>query len=383
MYSNPSSKPLSEDGIESSLTDLFRSLEHDLTRDVNAQAQPIAPSADLCVLAILAESHDLLVDSGGQLARPSRVRLSTLVGGRPRHYWDDVLRCARTLRLLHVDDGQVRVTNTDAELLGATCSECFPAFLATWLQDAAWMGEVFESHGVEGEPGVGLRLDLVRALGVFEPSRWYRVGTLERLVTVVFGWHGVRLTPSQRSALPRDLLSRALLVVGAVEVSACGDAFRLKPRLTLPPLPSQLEGRMGGLRPSTLARRFRDVIETRLSCNDAWSRVNHQLQQVVECRRSRQCGEDALKMLDDVLIETCPTTPFRDCLYLARFGELVQPQAGLQGRYVFRLDAARLSRRLPDAGGAGELLQFVSRRSADASTLQRVKALLSSLGETA
>lgn len=357
-------------------------LEHALRDDLEHPApetpQRFSAAGDLCVLAIMAASGELEAPAGADLRPDTLRRLRELEGARPAAWWTDLLHRAEALRLLHRSAGRWAVTSDDAELLGATASECFPALLASWLADPRWADHLPADTLPPAPRRDRLRVEILRALGVFAPEHTYRARTLQLLLRALLLDLDHPLEGAPLEALTRALLERVLAVLGVVELGPDARTFRLRPDLTLPPLSPRLEP-LRHAAPSR-AERFRLMLEARLRCDDAWTRVAPQLRQVAELRRERQCCTSALTGLSGLQprIVANPQTPFKDCLFLARYGRLVHDEAcpHTPGQFIFEIDLTRLSAPPCPERGGDDLLSFVARRSTDQHLLGRLQQAL-------
>jgi len=299
-------------------------------------------------MALLAESGELLTsDARFTLAMDTRVRLTSLVGERPEGYWQGLLRCAQVLDLLKEHNNHTwSVIDPDSEMLGATQSECFPALMAVWLSQTDWLIELLDG-AVEETPAPSpcMNMALLRFLGVFEAGVWYPVSDLHLMATRVLARHGVEEVTEE---FTDQLLRHVFLPLGACEMSHDGGSFRVQPGLALPPL-SLLDRSlkcdlMEQITPRCRVDAYRSMISRKLSANTAWTQVSEELARFREERREREADDSCLKIVRDfsVRVATSPRIPFRDCLYLARFGRLVPTSEGRRGTYVFELQSSAL-----------------------------------------
>ena len=131
---------------------------------------PASSAEDLCVLALLAQSEELIAKEANplELSPTTAARLESLAGPRPAGYWSSVLRCALVLDLLSCTVTRWSVVNPDAEMLGATQSECFPALMAVWMSNAEWMCEVLEASGLQplSSPAPQLAMALLQSMQI-------------------------------------------------------------------------------------------------------------------------------------------------------------------------------------------------------------------------
>ena len=338
------------------------------------QGDPYYPPAeDLCTLALLAESNELHSSSSKQqgsgeenaLSQGSLGRLENLAGARPQGYWSELLRCALALDLMSCNAQRWSVTNHNAEILGATQSECFPALMAVWLSQPKWLGELLELSGLElstKHSSPNLSMALLQFLGVFEPDAWYSVSSMEVMVESVMAHLGHHQVDEVREVLTELLLTRAFGVLGCCEFNAKTSSFRVLSQLSLPPI-SRLDASLRDAIQDKISLRsraeaYRTLIARKLSENTAWTQVNEQLVKFQEARRDRNASDSCIMLrVDHLQIATSPKIPFRDCLYLARFGRLVAHQKKQRGCYTFELNRATLKHKALD-----EFSGFLSER---------------------
>ena len=95
------------------------------------------------------------------------------------------------------------------------------------------------------------------------------------------------------------------------------------------------------------------IIREKLAQNQSWRRVATGLLRCIEIRRNRDAYPDSMRSLDPEghHVETDSRVPFKDCLFLARLGQLIRPRsvpaARLHpGQFVFRLDGDRIRRQV-------------------------------------
>lgn len=297
-------------------------------------------------MALLAESGELLSsDATFALAGDTQARLASLVGERPEGYWAGLLRCAQVLDLLEERERRWSVIDPDSEMLGATQSECFPALMAVWLSQADWLLELLgEELEAPPAPNPMMNMELLRFLGVFEAGVWYPTSNLHLMATRVLARHQVEGLSEEFTG---RLLRRVFLPLGACEMSTDGGSFRVQPGLAIPPL-SLLDRSLKcdlaeRIKPRCRVDAYRTMISRKLTANTAWTQVSEELARFREERRDREAGDGCLRVFRDfnLRVSTSPQIPFRDCLYLARFGRLV-PTEGCEGTYVFELDRQTL-----------------------------------------
>lgn len=378
---NPSATPVDAppDPLDRFVTLLQQLAPCDASIDADP---PIDPSVDLCTLALLAASDDLHADPEGACVCPrSQARLNDLAGVRPERYWGVLLGAAQTLKLMRPEDGRWRVLNHDAEMFGATATECFPGMMAAWCSDHAWQDRALEGVGLDGACRPAVALDLVRTLGALTEGRWYPVALLDAMVALVSDRHGLGV-----SAIPEGtglrLAQRALLMMGACDLNRAQTHVRRRHGLALPPLPADIASavrahRPASAKPCSRAEAYSAIIARKLQRKTSWEHVSKELACYRERRRDREPSDHCLTLLDQAgLVQADATTPFRDCLRLVRLGTLVPTSdRGPTGRFWVRLRPDAIPHD-PQAPALDTLSHFLSQRGCCAAPEQARAMLL-------
>jgi hypothetical protein len=367
------------------LAPTFEDLMHKLDASArhNDAMAPHAASAslDLATLALLAQAGELTAQPNGAglaLHPDALARLEDLAGPRLPHYWGDLLYHGQALGVLAFDAPRWIVKNRDAELLGATRREVFPALCAVWLKHPTPLAPL-EALALTGPQNTLLRLEILRLLGLFEPDRWFPTDRLGDMLRLAAWRHDRQLTTAQTREVAATLIERVFLVMGALDLSHDRTHFRLYAGLQLPPLPPEAAPFHAR---ACRAEAYRKVITEKLQQSQAWRHVASGLMRCMEVRRGRDPQPDSLRCLDQQgqHLETDPRLPFRDCLFLANLGHLVPPQAvsgacNAPGSYVFHLDPDRVQALLQRGLSPGELRGFLVERCCN-HDLSRVQSAL-------
>lgn len=322
---------------------------------------------DLATLALMAEAHELRTQGEqGALDQDSRGRLRELNGERLDHYWEDLLYHGQVLGVLARDQARWVVKNKDAEILGATRREVFPALCAVWLKHPAPLASLERLH-LLGPQNTLLRLEVLRLLGLFEPERWYPYESFALMLRLAAHRHQHSLEHEQAHQAGAILLERVFLAMGALDLDERRQHFRLHAGLQLPPLPP--EAAAFDTR-ACRAEAYRKVISEKLQKSQAWRHVASGLMRCMEVRRGREPMPESLRCLDTKgdKLQTDPRLPFRDCLFLANLGHLLPQSAdpggnNAPGSYIFQIDRERVQRMLHNKGLCPEQLSgFLQQR---------------------
>ncbi len=351
------------------------------------RAQPASAWLDLATLALLAQAEELHVcpDHIGDtmsLCGNTLLRLKEIVGSRPRHYWRDLIYHAQVLGVLRHDNNQWVIQNLDAEILGATRREVFPALCAVWLKHPTPLPQM-QALGLTGPQDTMLRLDVLRLLGLFEPDKWYPYERFGDLLRLACHRQNRPLSQSDTDAVSKTLIERTFLMISALDINEDGDHFRIHSGLQLPPLPPEAAAFR---KQPCRAEAYRKILTQKLQKTQSWRHVASGLMRCMEVRRGRNSEPDTLKCLSEdgplegLRLETDPTMPFRDCLFLARVGRLVPTQhinkaSGCPGSYVFELDRERLHHVIRDGLCPQKIQSFFQHRCCDMD-LPRVQSTL-------